>query len=166
MRPGFFFTTKGVLSMNEDARSYLADVGPYKKSFFNVEHNIYKMLDLDGKLCEDEQDYSLDECVHNSLNKESMEKIGCVSPFGINKDNICKDPKRSKMAYELFSEYRDYGRNNKSLACLKPCSFLNIRLSKSNEKLTGKNNGKLIFFFKELIQETSHPSLQRTSNTK
>ena len=110
---------------------------------------------LDGKLCEDEQDYSLDECVHNSLNKESMEKIECVSPFGINKDNICKDPKRSKMAYDLFLEYRDYGRSNKSLACLKPCSFLNIKLSKSNEKLTDKNHGTLAFFFEDFIQETS-----------
>ena len=149
-----FVHNKGVLSMSADARSQFADAGPYKKIFLNVEHNIYKMLDLDGKMCEDEQDYSLDECVHNSLNKESMEKIGCVSPFGINKDNICKDPKRSKMAYDLFLEYRDYGRSNKSLACLKPCSFLNIKLSKSNENPTGKY-GKLIFFFKEFIQETS-----------
>ena len=150
-----FVHNKGVLSMNEEARSQFADVGPYKKYFFNVEHNIYKMLDLDGKLCEDEQDYSLDECVHNSLKKESMEKIGCVSPFGINKDNICKDPKRSKMAFELFWEYRDYGRSNKSLTCLKPCSFLNIKLSKSNENPSEKKYGRLIFFFKEFIQETS-----------
>ena len=150
-----FVHNKGDLSMNEDARSQFADAGPYKKTFFNVEHNIYKMLDLDGKLCEDEQDYSLDECVHNSLNKESMEKIECVSPFGINKDNICKDPKRSKMAYELFLEYWDYGRSNTSLVCLKPCSFLNIKLSKSNENPNGNKYGKLIFFFKEFIQETS-----------
>ena len=148
-----FVHNKGVLSMDADARSQFADVGSYKKYYFNVEHNNYKMLDLDGKLCEDEQDYSLDECVHNSLNKESMEKIGCVSPFGINKDNICKDPKRSKMAFELFWEYRNYGRSN--LTCLKPCSFLNIKLSKSNENPSEKKDGRLIFFFREFIQETS-----------
>jgi hypothetical protein len=141
--------------MYRDARSQFADVGPNKKYFFNVEHNIYKMLDLDGKLCEEGQNYSLDECVHKSLEKESMEKFGCLTPFGTTKDNICKDPEKSKMAYELFSEYRNYGRNIKSLTCLKPCSFLSIKLSKSNENPIGQNIGKLIFFFKELIQETS-----------
>ena len=113
------------------------------------------MLDLDGELCEDEKKYSLDECVHNLLKKESMEKIGCVTPFGITKDNICKDPAKSKEAFKLFSEYRIYGSSNKSLACLKPCSFLNIKLSKSNENSSEKKDGRLIFFFKEFIQETS-----------
>ena len=83
-----------------------------------------------------------------------MEKIGCVTPFGITKDNICKDPEKSKEAFELFSEYRAYGKNNRSLACLKPCSFLNIRLSKSNERVTESDHGKLTFFFEEIIQET------------
>ena len=140
--------------MDRQARTKFLDVEIYKKYFVNVEHNIFEMLDLDGELCEDEKKYSLDECVHNLLKKESMEKIGCVTPFGITKDNICKDPAKSREAFKLFSEYRIYGRSNKSLACLKPCSFLNIKLSKSNEKLTDKNHGKLTFFFKDFIQET------------
>ena len=150
-----FVHNKGVLSMYKNARRKFVDVDVYKRYFVNVEHNIYEMLDLDGKLCEDDQKYSLDECVHNLLQKESMEKIGCVTPFGITKDNICKDPAKSREAFKLFSEYRIYGRSNKSLACLKPCSFLSIKLSKSNEKLTETNHGKLTFFFEEIIQETS-----------
>ena len=150
-----FVHNKGVLSMDRQARRKFVDVEIYKKYFANVEHNIYEMLDLDGELCEDEKKYSLDECVHNLLNKESMEKIGCVTPFGITKDNICKDSAKSREAFKLFSEYRIYGKSNKSLACLKPCSFLNIKLSKSNEKLTDKNHGTLSFFFEDFIQETS-----------
>ena len=150
-----FVHNKGLLSMDRQARRKFVDVEIYKKYFVNVEHNIFEMLDLDGELCENEKKYSLDECVHNLLKKESMEKIGCVTPFGITKDNICKDPAKSREAFKLFSEYRIYGSSNKSLACLKPCSFLNIKLSKSNKKLTEKNHGMLSFFFEKFIQETS-----------
>ena len=52
-----FAHNKGVLSMYKQARKKFVDVNFYKRYFVNVEHNIYEMLDLDGKLCEDEQNY-------------------------------------------------------------------------------------------------------------
>ena len=37
-----------------------------------------------------------------------MEKFGCVTPFGISKENICREDSKSSKALNLFLEYREY----------------------------------------------------------
>ena len=57
----------------------------------NVDHNIYKMLDFEGFPCNDEHTYHLSDCILDDFEKKTMQKVGCTTPFGKIKDNICKD---------------------------------------------------------------------------
>ena len=49
------------------------------------------MLDFGGQPCETETGFDKDVCTESKLDKKSLEKFGCTSPFGPNKDKICKD---------------------------------------------------------------------------
>ena len=49
------------------------------------------MLDFEGFPCNDEHTYHLSDCILDDFEKKSMQKVGCTTPFGKIKDNICKD---------------------------------------------------------------------------
>ena len=150
-----FLHNPGVLRMSEWARNHFIDVYLDKKFNVNLDRNIYTMLDFDGAPCNQQRNYNSDECLLEKLTNESMEKIGCTTPFGISTDNVCKNESIGKEALEIFDEYKDDGRSNKSLSCLKPCSYMTFKLSNIDEKsMDGKTYGKLKLIFNGLVHET------------
>ena len=54
------------------------------------------MLDFEGTPCDKRENWNLDECILNQLEKESMSNVGCVSPYGSTKEHICKNPDQGK----------------------------------------------------------------------
>ena len=101
-----FFRTKvrvfvhnhGVLNTLKTGRSQYHDIEVNTKRKVNVERDLYEVLDFEGTPCIKNKSYSLDECIINQLEMESMKKVGCVTPFGntLQKQNICGDPEKGK----------------------------------------------------------------------
>ena len=80
----------------------------------------YFELNLRENPCIELEGYSMDQCIQDKIHQETMEKIGCTTPFGPNKTQICKDPKKSKNALEIYN--RIIGDAND--LCLSPCEFI------------------------------------------
>ena len=55
----------------------------------NINHELHQMLDYGGDVCNNSRDYSKDLCIDKEIEKESLEKMGCVTPFGPNKTHLC-----------------------------------------------------------------------------
>ena len=93
-----FFKTKvrvfvhnyGVFRTIKTARSQFQDISVNTRRIINVEHNLYKMLDFEGTPCMKGDKWNLDDCIINHLEKQSLNDIGCVTPFGNTKDHICE----------------------------------------------------------------------------
>ena len=93
-----FVHNHGVLRTSKTGRSQNYDVTVNIRHRVNVEHDLYEMLDFEGTPCIRNKSYSLDECILNKLEMESMKKVGCVTPFGntSRKEKICEDPAKGK----------------------------------------------------------------------
>ena len=147
-----FVHNNGVLGVKRSAKDNFVDVHPDSTSYVNVKHNSYKMLDFQGLPCKNENDYHLDKCVLNELEKETLEKIGCLTPFGITKDNICQKKEDAKRAFHLYGTFKKDYLDLTNLTCLEPCSYLSIKLLKISE--TKSKTGRLVLKFKEKIDQT------------
>ena len=100
-----------------------------------------------------EKNYRLDECILNELEKKSMDEIGCVTPFGRRKDNICKDDNKSIEAFKLYNNFMKNGIRWKNLSCFEPCSNLGIKIINGKEYNNSKDP-RLELYFNEYIHET------------
>ena len=154
-----FVNNNGVLGVKRAADSKFIDVYPKKRIGVNVEYSLYKMLDFQGIPCNNEKGYLLDKCVLNGLEKASLEMIGCVTPFGITKENICQDEQVAKKAHNLYKEFRNHYLKLKNVSCLEPCSYLNIKIMKASETkgakmIVDKGFGEVQLNFNEQIHET------------
>ena len=65
-----------------------------------------------------------DECILERVHESSLKDIGCTSPFGHNKDEICKDQEKAAKVMELV-----YNEEMLNLAnsCYSPCAFLSTK---------------------------------------
>ena len=58
----------------------------------DVNHEIFNTLgNGKKKACSMDLNYSKDNCANIKVEKESVEKFGCTTPFGINKTKICQN---------------------------------------------------------------------------
>ena len=117
------------------------------------------MLDFQGIPCNNEKGYLLNKCVLNGLEKESLKMIGCVTPFGITKENICQDEQVAKKAFQLYREFRNHYWDLKNVTCLEPCSYMNIKImkaseTKGNKKEVDKGQGEVLLTFNGQVHET------------
>jgi hypothetical protein len=154
-----FVNNNGVLGVKRAADSKFIDVYPNKKILVNVDYSLYKMLDFQGIPCNNEKGYPLNKCVLGGLEKESLKMTGCVTPFGITKENICQDEQDAKKAFQLYKEARNHYWNLKNVTCLEPCSYMNIKIMKASETkakktLIDKGQGELRLTFNGQVHET------------
>ena len=154
-----FINNNGVLGVKRAADSKFIDVYPKKRIGVNVEYSLYKMLDFQGIPCNNEKGYLLDKCVLNGLEKASLEMIGCVTPFGITKENICQDEQVAKRAFQLYNEFRNHYGDLKNVSCLEPCSYMNIKIMKAYETKgfkvrVDKGQGLVLLSFNGWVHET------------
>ena len=151
-----FVENNGVFGVKRTAENNFLDVSPLEKYHVMIDHSLYKMLDFQGVPCNNEKGYRLDKCVLNGLENESLKRIGCVSPFGITKDNICQDEQDAKKAFQLYKTFRYNYRDLKILSCLEPCSYMSVKIIKASEMETvGKEEkGVVLLHFNEQVHET------------
>ena len=123
-----YFHTNGIFETNPyTPTSILAS--PSKKMYLDLDFIIYSMLDIGGKPCVTEPGYEKDSCTESKLDKTSLEKFGCTTPFGPNKDKICKDHENGSIVMELYSETMDQNVDN----CYSPCLFVSAKAMKTSE---------------------------------
>ena len=146
-----FVNNNGALGVKPAEATNFDDVSLNNTHKVNVDHSLYKVLDFQGSPCNNEKTYSLHKCVFNGLEKESLKSIGCVSPFGIAKDKICKDNENAKKAFKLYRRFQNEYSDIKNISCADPCSYMSIKIIKVSKT---EGNGLLRLTFNKKVQET------------
>ena len=84
-----------------------------------------------------------------------MQRIGCVTPFGITKDNICTTVKKAKKAMKIYKKIKINGIQMENISCFEPCSYMSVRIFQATEILarTEKETSKLVLSFNELVSQ-------------
>ena len=146
-----FVNNNGTLGVKPAARRNFVDVSLNYTHKVNVDHSLYKVLDFQGSPCNNKKTYRLHKCVFNGLEKDSLKSIGCVSPFGIAKDKICKNNENAKKAFTLYKRFQNYYLDIKNISCSDPCSYMSIKIIKVSKS---EGNGLLRLTFNNKVQET------------
>ena len=142
----FFFHTKGMFKIkNYNIPRFHASFS--KDTELELDFTVYNMLDVEGKPCETETEFDKDACTQSKLDKKSFEMFGCTSPFGPNKDNICKDDEKGSKVMELYKETM---KNNVD-ECNNPCWFSSTKTTKTDE-YSRYGVGDVVIYVKENIE--------------
>ena len=93
------------------------------------------MLDVDyrGVPCKKEKDYQKDLCTTKMIEKELIDKVGCTTPFGHDKSQICRQEDDAGKAFEIFANEIFMESN-----CSNPCSLFSLAIS-NEEKQSSTN---------------------------
>ena len=114
-----FFHTNGLFKTAEVEAQIT--IGTSRIYHVQLDHEVYKMLDLGGHLCSQKPNFDKDNCTEAKFERLSLEKFGCTSPFGPNKDKICPDKENGTKVMELYTEtFNKYTAKH----CENPCSFI------------------------------------------
>ena len=77
----------------------------------------------------DHRGFNQDACTETKLDKKSLEKFGCTTPFGTNKDRICQDYENGSKVMDMYKETKYKNADN----CYSPCTFLSTKATKTTE---------------------------------
>ena len=100
-----------------------------------------------------------DFCVDKAIEKESIDKVGCTTPYGPNKSQICNNKRDGDAAF--YGIYFAKGRNNwddsnSTKECLNPCSVFTFETKRFQNTLTGSfNHSVVVISFERFIRVTS-----------
>ena len=66
-----------------------------------------------------------DFCVDKAIEKESIDKVGCTTPYGPDKSQICDTKSDADIAYGIYSDKggTKWDDDNSTKECLNPCSI-------------------------------------------
>ena len=66
-----------------------------------------------------------DYCVDKAIEKESIDKVGCKTPYGPDKSQICNEMSDAKVSYAIYSGkgFSNWDDSNSTNECLNPCSI-------------------------------------------
>ena len=147
--PGMRLKTKGGELMQ------LHNVALGKKYNFAIKHESYEVLDYGGDPCNNEQNYSKDLCADVAIQTESINKIGCTTPFGPDKNQICRERNESRAARSIYHHGFNNMRNPTYAGCINPCSFFSITTTGANvNDHDALDNCRADFNFREIIKES------------
>ena len=138
-----YFDTRGLVKTAEETSQIL--IGKSRSIYIDVDYDVNHLLDLGGNFCNNEPEFDKDVCKDLELERESLERYGCTTPFGANKDKICHDQVNGSRATELYKDYM----NKKVTNCNSPCSFLSTKAIKTKDEKTYdkvKINGEFKFY--------------------
>ena len=65
------------------------------------------LVDYKGDVCNDTKQYMKDFCVDKAIEKESIKKVGCTTPYGPNKSQICNNKNDADAAYKIYHDKRE-----------------------------------------------------------
>ena len=105
--------------------------------------------------CNNEKDYSKDLCTDIAIQTESINKIGCTTPFGPDKNQICREQNESRAAKKIHHQGFSTFRNPTYAGCINPCSFFSITTTKATMfDQDASDNCRIKLAFGEIIKET------------
>ena len=99
-----------------------------------------------------------DFCVDKAIEKESIDKVGCTTPYGPDKSKICDNKNDAVAANKVYS---DKGRSNwddtnSTKECLNPCSIFTFATEKfQNTGLPVADSAVVLISFERFIKSTT-----------
>ena len=127
-----------------------------KRIFYLVEPEFYLRKNEEKAPCNEDPASDKSNCIDKALQKFLIERYGCTTPFGPDKDNICTNKTIGKQA---MSTYRDWFGwiGQEKVNCFKPCQMILIKamlISKMEQQ-----SSELIFKFPIEVKEVKNYSL-------
>ena len=143
-----FFHTNGLIDtkMKKKGETTQVFASLSNKTNLDLDFIVYDMFDYSGQPCETEPKFNTDACTKNKLEKKSLEKFGCTTPFGPTKDKICQDYENGSKVIDLYRKTMKENVDN----CNNPCLFTSTKATVTRRKEDGK--GKVVIRFKENIK--------------
>ena len=117
--------------------SYKINNGTTRTS--TIELEVFHVLDYLGQPCCKDDNENYDTCVAKEVDKFILKEYGCTSPFGLNLDNICKDPNigLNYISQDMMDfENVKYPHHN----CSHPCTYMKVKSIESHIDLDGSSN--------------------------
>ena len=121
-----------------------------KKVSYVVESELYQMFDDGGEPCNNDPLYDQDNCIMEAFDKLALETFGCTTPFGPNKDRICRDKTIGLKVMKLYTDWFKRGQGQDKSNCSTPCQFILTKAIKTEEK--PKPSSELKFFFPDRVK--------------
>ena len=142
--PGMFLTypERAMTYLGQEIRPELktGQVGNGMKYIWNVKHEVHELVEFNGNDCNNGKQYSKDLCVGKIIQRESLEKVGCTTPFGTDKSKICANVSNATKALKIYNEgmnmWKWNGSNLLTTECLNPCSIFTFHIEDKSEDLT------------------------------
>ena len=100
-----------------------------KQIEIDVMHEVFEVLDFDQQQCETYPD-GRDKCIDEKVYELSMEQLGCTSPYGTNKSNICTSTETSSKAYTIFDDLTLYNMTEANKHCPRSCTYQILSFSR------------------------------------
>ena len=125
----------------------LYNISDLSHQVYDIDYEVYHMLDVRDEACEKDELYQRDDCYDNAAFQESMETLNCTWPLLRNKDHICTDEVRVKVAKEIGT---DYFKRRKGSSCRSSCSYVKVWYYLRKQSKTGSKD--ITFMFPESIR--------------
>ena len=151
--------------LNLNATVYFHTKGKFTDTYKGLEINTKTLTELDfgyeivklqsteHATCNDDDNYSKDDCVLQEMYDTSMDTIGCTTPLGHIHDHICTTPDEAQKASKIYVDI--LVRNNYN--CMDPCNTILTHYSIIRKESTRKNLSELkINFPKKIKTVTSY----------
>ena len=143
-----FLHSHGMLETEGDINKIRVNIGEFKD--VDVEHEVYELLNNGKQACNFVAKYNKDVCEHEMFEKKALKLVGCMTPFGPNKDNVCKNPENATIVLEEF--WKIFGQSGWNKQCLSPCSQIKIKQSVQREGPKDPVTAFLLLRFQENIK--------------
>lgn len=163
--PGMFLTypEKAMKFFGEDVRLELtakAELG--LRYTWDVKHEVHELVEFNGNECNGEKQYRKDLCVDKIIQRESLENIGCTTPFGTDKSQICTNVSKARKALKIYDEginmWKWNGSDLLTTECKIPCSiitFTNQDIQSQDVSMISTKQTRVEINFEELIKVTT-----------
>ena len=77
-----------------------------KKAYFQIEHELYEMLDDESDPCSEDPNYEKDKCAEDKIERFVLKEYGCTPPFVKNKGKICTNETIAKQVMEYWNSMK------------------------------------------------------------
>ena len=121
------------------------------------------LVDYKGDVCNDTKQYMKDFCVDKAIEKESIKKVGCITPYGPNKSQICNNKNDADAAYKIYHDKGEkyWDDTNSTKECLNPCTIFTFTTETNIKNLFFRdagcaNQANVFISFARYAKETTH----------
>ena len=126
---------------------------------------LFLTVDYRGAICIDEINHSKDFCVDKAIEKELIKQIRCTTPYGPQKNQICKNKDDSFAAQKFYTKnlpgtsiFKNmaWQSSNTTKQCYNPCKIFTFmtRSFEKYKKSRTKSYSSVLIYFEENIKVT------------